>query len=889
MGFFDAFRRVIVVVEIPADLDAALHATRRLAPRAELVHFAALSSSTSDPEHESAEHAAAVRALSTPTPKVEASIVAGLDVATLAALAGRVGADLVVVGPLRSCSPRERVSAFVGLSGRTRLPLVSVGSDYDPATEPPSFPRRVGLVLDVAGVATRAMSPLLVLSGGDLEFAAVATHANEARCRELEASLEALLPGRAVRVSTVSAPNVAAAQEIDRWARRAAVDLVVVAGDAVSDLEALAFGLFSGADLQRARCPTLLLPRAPSTSLLSTERLHATDTLIVEGASSRVAVERSGALGRAELEPDETLVLLPGHQSARALGHDEGVVELPSPGVAAPRLSVWLLSLASAPAERATFRALVPDRPLVLADATIDPARFDELLAGAGGAEIVFVRLRRQDAVETLRERWSSVRGGPPLLLDASAWLDDGGALDVPRAVDAQRLRRLGLRFATLGVEIAAVVTPDRWLPVAARPLDRQDDPLARELDLVTDAPVIPGNAVALDLDNAAAREALLAAIDGAERRVHLQCYIVEEDAVTAEVTRALAAASRRGVEVRLLVDALYGGHEVFGRQNPALAELTSLSLVRAFAPVVGVPDLPLLKRRNHRKCVIVDGETAIVTGRNLGAPYYQGLDEVVIRQSSSYRDVPWLDAGVTLRGPLAAAVERGFAADWARAGGQPFEVRDVAPVGPVRARYVLHEGLEDARSLDAYLALVRHAERELVVVNAFPLVVEIARALVAAVRRGVSVRVLFGSVRPRYGHDVPFVGGSIRSLADQLVRARLDALVAEGASVHEHAIAPRPGWDPSLERVFPYVHAKLMVCDRRDVAVGSANLDVTAAYWESEAMLVVHDEAFAERTLASLEDVFASSERLDRTSERWRADVATRAWLARHWPSLIG
>ena len=56
------------------------------------------------------------------------------------------------------------------------------------------------------------------------------------------------------------------------------------------------------------------------------------------------------------------------------------------------------------------------------------------------------------------------------------------------------------------------------------------------------------------------------------------------------------------------------------------------------------------------------------------------------------------------------------------------------------------------------------------------------------------------------------------------------------------------------LGPVFTHVHAKLLVRDDDTVAVGSANTDATSAYWESEAVLVVHDAGFARDTLAQLE-----------------------------------
>ncbi len=105
--------------------------------------------------------------------------------------------------------------------------------------------------------------------------------------------------------------------------------------------------------------------------------------------------------------------------------------------------------------------------------------------------------------------------------------------------------------------------------------------------------------------------------------------------------------------------------------------------------------------------------------------------------------------------------------------------------------------GLRDAYTLEAYLALVETARSHVYVVKTFPLQLEVQRALLRAVRRGVRVRVLCGNVLPLHGASPePFggAGASLRGLATQLVHARLDALVAAGADAYQFAVRGVPG-----------------------------------------------------------------------------------------------
>jgi phosphatidylserine/phosphatidylglycerophosphate/cardiolipin synthase-like enzyme len=396
---------------------------------------------------------------------------------------------------------------------------------------------------------------------------------------------------------------------------------------------------------------------------------------------------------------------------------------------------------------------------------------------------------------------------------------------------------------------------------------------------------------VTLELENRAAREALLESIAQARVRVHWQCYIVEDDPIAEGFMHALQQAARRGVEVRLLVDALYSRHDAFGFTNPLLHRLAKTPgfQVRGAQPLSGVPSLADLKQRNHKKLIIIDNELAIISGRNLGAPYFTGFDEVPLKQSSSYRVVPWVDASARLRGPLVGALEQAFARDWRRAGGEAFAVTSPAKAGELCCRLVLHQGLADTYTFEAQLDLVERATTRVLVVNTFPLVVELQRALVRAVKRGVRVQLLFGNVRPRWGAEQAFEGGALRELADDLVRARVEPVVAAGGEAYEVCLPALPTWQPTLEHVYPHVHAKLLVRDEVEVAIGSANVDVTSAYWESEVLLIVEDARFATQTLTHLDALLAQARRVDLASEGWRKEAVRRAWLGRNWPSLVG
>jgi cardiolipin synthase A/B len=118
-------------------------------------------------------------------------------------------------------------------------------------------------------------------------------------------------------------------------------------------------------------------------------------------------------------------------------------------------------------------------------------------------------------------------------------------------------------------------------------------------------------------------------------------------------------------------------------------------------------------------------------------------------------------------------------------------------------------------------------------------------------------------------------------------VHSRIDALVAAGGEGYQFAMREQPAWSRGLGVVNPHVHAKVMSVDGRVCSVGSANLDITAGYWETEVMLIVEDEAITRALEARLDQLIAGSQPVDRDDPRWQLAARRRHWM-RHWPGVL-
>jgi phosphatidylserine/phosphatidylglycerophosphate/cardiolipin synthase-like enzyme len=657
--------------------------------------------------------------------------------------------------------------------------------------------------------------------------------------------------------------------------------------------------------LPRRGHPVLILPSVRATH---TERSLDVPDLVDDGRSIRVRAEYAVGVGRQTAIVDQELAFMGGGRVvARSFSRD-GTCELPS-GLG-DSLGVFRFhnqTDTEAPSSIETRISVLraSSRPRLLFDVELDVESL-RAVRGVTWADPVGVRIRPTRSCRSLRARLRAA-GLPPIVIDTGAVLDEGQAHDISPILDAVRLARTAARMRARGFHVPAIVYRGSHRPLTSGFAALQPQELstflppdadgrcgralvASPLDAMTGSEVIGGNRIDVELDNATARNWLLSAIESSDRRVHFQVYMALDDDVGRPVEAALAAAAARGVTVRVLVDSLHGLHGSFGLRNAVLDRLASRPGVelRVGNPITGQSSLEDLKRRDHRKLVVVDGRVALLGGRNLSHEYYTGFGEVPLHSGMTWRMVPWLDAGARVEGPAVAALDRSFLQAWTDAGGSAFDITASPRAGTAAARVIVHRGLQDAHTVDAYVGLIDTARSHVSVVNGFPLLLEIQHALLRALTRGVRVRTLIGNLTPR--HDLGPFGGpwaTARTMATSFVHSRMDPLVAAGGECYEFVVPCQPAWHASVGDVRPHVHAKAMSVDGRVCVVGSANLDVTAGYWENELLLVVEDESIARAVEARFDELFGTSLRVDPEDPGWKQRAQLRRWM-RYWPGVL-
>lgn len=331
--------------------------------------------------------------------------------------------------------------------------------------------------------------------------------------------------------------------------------------------------------------------------------------------------------------------------------------------------------------------------------------------------------------------------------------------------------------------------------------------------------PLLPGNRVEPLINGDAAYPAMLDAIAGARHSTTLSTYIFDRDEAGLAFARTLGEAARRGVEVRVLIDATGARYSW-----PSIMGVLRREGVRhaRFLPTFPLWHMPSINLRNHRKILVVDGRVGFTGGMNIRVGH-----ELAKAPARPVQDIQF-----RVEGPVVAQLQEVFVDDWffttreALRGEQWFPPIEAA--GPVMARGIPDGPDEDFGNLRwVILGALAAAQRSIRVLTPYFLPEpSIIFALNLAAMRGVEVDI----VLPARG-NLPFVQW---------------ASTAHWWQVLEHGcriwLAPQP-----------FDHSKLFIVDDGWAMVGSANWDPRSLRLNFELNLETYDTALA----CSLADLF--------------------------------
>jgi cardiolipin synthase len=377
-----------------------------------------------------------------------------------------------------------------------------------------------------------------------------------------------------------------------------------------------------------------------------------------------------------------------------------------------------------------------------------------------------------------------------------------------------------------------------------------------RQLDKLSSSQLSTGNELRL-LADAKSTEKRLEMIERAQSSIYITSFMVICDVGGNAFLDALARASSRGVDVKLLIDG--GIWTLYAGSCPEQYVSHGIQVARA----------PLL----HDKIFVIDGKEAVTGGQNIGSFWADstGTDE-------NYRDTD-----VWVKGPVVNEIARRFVQLWKNARPKDHGLDKYEGLLDKRARKYLERGLSGIANYESWLkgkqakglcrfvgqdpelgthhviktytALAQAAQKH-VALHALsldglgsPEQESLRNALVNAAQKNVRIDIITNGPGPSYSRMLNRTFGILTRTAGYVYGVFTLGRVYD--SVKDTSL--------NLYVYKSFLHSKLYDFDSMALAVGSLNFDETAIDW-TESTLICMDKSLSSQAADLLYRDFSHS-----------------------------
>jgi cardiolipin synthase A/B len=316
----------------------------------------------------------------------------------------------------------------------------------------------------------------------------------------------------------------------------------------------------------------------------------------------------------------------------------------------------------------------------------------------------------------------------------------------------------------------------------------------------------------------------LKADLAAAQKFIHIQYFIWENDELTDALTEILKERVQAGVQVRFLYDYLGSKHW----DKSKLEALVPLGAKVA----KDVVSISRLNYRDHRKIVVIDGEIGYTGGYNVGQEYVDGGERFAV----------WRDTHVRVTGQIVGELEALFAARWFDQTKEDVctdEYLPQRPRGDAEAGVlcqVIAQSVEDywKSSRRAHMLAVGNAAKRVWIQSPY-FVPELGLydTMINAALSGVDVRFMMTGVPDK---KVPF--WAAWTYFRPLLKAGVKVYLYEAG----------------------FLHSKTLTADGQITAIGTMNMDIRSLRLHKELMLWMYDEKLAFRQERLFEEDIANS-----------------------------
>lgn len=335
--------------------------------------------------------------------------------------------------------------------------------------------------------------------------------------------------------------------------------------------------------------------------------------------------------------------------------------------------------------------------------------------------------------------------------------------------------------------------------------------------------PLLGGNDVKLFTNGTDKFSQLFKDIANAKKHIHIEYYVLIDDALGLKLQKELIKKAKEGVEVRIIYDS-FGSRKVKKRyfEDFRMAGIEA----EPFLKLTWNALTSRLNYRTHRKIIVIDGQIGYVGGMNIADRYIDGLNWG-----------KWRDTHARIEGKGVQGLQSVFLIDWYFVSQTLITSRKYFPsldnFGDAPMQIVNSGPLNDENELSHGITqAIYDAKKSVFIQTPYFLPPEgMLDALKAAAIRGVDVRVMMSE-----RSDVPIVQLASKSYVKEMLKA--------GVKVYFY----KEG----------FMHSKLMIFDNSLTLIGSANFDSRSFEQNFEVEAFIYDTKVTDDAI----DIFAEDQR---------------------------
>lgn len=343
--------------------------------------------------------------------------------------------------------------------------------------------------------------------------------------------------------------------------------------------------------------------------------------------------------------------------------------------------------------------------------------------------------------------------------------------------------------------------------------------------------------------------ERMLQELETAQHFIYLEYFIVNEGLMWGKVLELLAKKAREGVDVKMIYD---GTCELTTLPYDYPRRLEALGIqCKMFSPISPIISTHY-NYRDHRKILVIDGNTAFTGGVNLADEYINHVN----------RFGHWKDTAIMLKGAAVESFTLMFLQMWNVDEKEP-RFPEVIPVPEIPSKtegFVIPYAdcpLDNNKIGEmVYIDLLNRATRYVHIMTPYLILDgEMETALKFAAQRGVDVKVILPGIPDK---KIPYA----------LAKTHYKSLLRSGVKIYEYT----PG----------FVHAKVFSVDDKEAVVGTINLDYRSLYHHFENNVLLSGCSAVSDIQADFEALFPQCQEV---TEQYRSG---RGAMLRTWQCIL-